>query len=150
MYAPSEQPFHPPTISSQLADTHLLLQQQQQQQARSFSHGRRTQSMKEQHNTPSAAPLPNNSLAHSVGAAALQGGAGAFSLNSHGQVIGGAALGGGASGGGGEEGASALARRNNTVSTASSRLVRLERTRARLALYVPPSFSLSLSPVDAC
>ncbi|GAA5989190.1 hypothetical protein JCM10908_001200 [Rhodotorula pacifica] len=115
---------------------------------RSVSHGRRTQSLSEGHHHSSAAPSSSaaGAVAGSgsgpagVGAAAQMGGEGALgsAATAAGEVT--------------ASGAAGLTRRNNTVSTASSsRLVRLERNRARLALqgvglseedqefYVPPS-----------
>lgn len=96
---------------------------------RSVSHGRRTQSLSEGH----------HSATTSSAATASQG------LQFAGLGSGNTASAGGEGGGGGSAaegttpsgGAAGLTRRNNTVSTASSsRLVRMERNRARLALCV--------------
>lgn len=97
--------------------------------SRSVSHGRRTQSLSAGH----------HSATTSSAATASQG------LQSAGTGTAATASAGGEGGGGGgsaaegttASGAAGLTRRNNTVSTASSsRLVRLERNRARLALCV--------------
>ncbi|GAA5877519.1 hypothetical protein JCM8547_000178 [Rhodosporidiobolus lusitaniae] len=151
---PTEMPFLPPSSSSQLPSDgpSFAPPPPASSSHRDFSGGRRTQSMKEHAGaSPASHYLHSGTIDGGRGGAYSQqpGGQGLGGINAfaHGQEGGGQ----GAYEGGGAEGATALARRNNTVSTASSRLVRLERTRARLALqgaglseedqnfYVPPS-----------
>ncbi|GAA5860581.1 hypothetical protein JCM3774_006213 [Rhodotorula dairenensis] len=108
--------------------------------SRSVSHGRRTQSLSEGHHSApsSSAAAPAGGVQASAAGAQGAGGDGANAAGPAAEVT--------------TSGAAGLTRRNNTVSTASSsRLVRLERNRARLALqgvglseedqefYVPPS-----------
>ncbi|GAA5890312.1 hypothetical protein JCM6882_008791 [Rhodosporidiobolus microsporus] len=161
---PTEQPFSPPALSSQhhpppsdfdsastltsLASSPHPPTNSYQAQQRSFSHGRRTQSMKESASSSSSSAAP--ALA-SAGAPILGATASSVSTAFGPASSGGSVLAGVLAGMDGNDAATTLARRNNTVSTASSRLVRLERTRARLALqgaglseedqnfYVPPS-----------
>ncbi|GAA5829505.1 hypothetical protein JCM11251_000182 [Rhodosporidiobolus azoricus] len=163
-YHPTEPPFHIPDLSSQLADANSALPSSSPSSSRpppptsnlaapsfvpprSFSPARRAQSMKEP-GSSTLSSLPSSSAGPpllgypaSVGSSSVSA-----SHTSEGSVLAGVT-----SGMDGPDGATTLARRNNTVSTASSRLVRLERTRARLALqgaglseedqnfYVPPS-----------
>ncbi|BGP14026.1 hypothetical protein JCM10213v2_001964 [Rhodosporidiobolus nylandii] len=155
---PTEQPFSPPssllTSSSAFESTlspssSVLLPSETMastQQTRSVSKGR-SQSMRDpsSSSTSAGSGVPSGAAAGGVGAGSDLG---ARPSSGDGQA------GGSSSGAAGEAEAAVgagLARRNNTVSTASSRLVRLERTRARLALqgaglseedqnfYVPPS-----------
>ncbi|GAA5920186.1 hypothetical protein JCM1841_006636 [Sporobolomyces salmonicolor] len=138
---PTEQPFSPLALSSSSTVTSLSPGPPQQEHGqahtpRSVSHGR-SYSMSEGHSSASG------------GAAAAAGaGLGAGGVMGEGPAASAPGVPSAAAAGG--IGA-ALARRNNTVSTASSRLVRLERNRARIALqgvglseedqefYVPPS-----------
>ncbi|GAA6001080.1 hypothetical protein JCM10207_007403 [Rhodosporidiobolus poonsookiae] len=123
---PTEQPFHPPSLPSDSLAQPAPYDSFSSHNTQLRSFPGRSHSLNEGHSQHTA----------QGGAAGQQGGAGGMSAL---PTV-------------GEENAGAqLARRNNTVSTASSRLVRLERTRARLALqgaglseedqnfYVPPS-----------
>ncbi|GAA5896150.1 hypothetical protein JCM5296_007246 [Sporobolomyces johnsonii] len=138
---PTEQPFSPLALSSSSTVTSLSPgplppQQGSAHTPRSVSHGR-SYSMSEGHSSASSGA----SAAAGAGLAAR--GVIGEGLPAHAQGVSSPAPAGGIG--------AALARRNNTVSTASSRLVRLERNRARIALqgvglseedqefYVPPS-----------